>query len=429
MQLEELEEVRRWLNNVKDGSKPAYRAGLRLFCQWCNLSPTQLLDEAEEDRKKSRRERGKPEARLMEFYNYLINEKKAKKTATLYFTAVRSFYKWNGFPLTVKTPKAAPKKENRKAVITPEIVKKLVNHAPTLRDRAIILFLFQGGFDVSTLCSLNYGDVKGELGAGKTPMMIYVVRGKEEVEYFTFVGRDAVEALNAYLNDRKVKGEKLEYDTPLFIKDKAKRRKRERINPHHIQNMLRETAIKAGLITKDVMDKVDFNPYRPHALRAAFSSILRLNGFDPMLVEFMMGHSIPYNGAYLIPPPEEVRGKYAEVEAQLSISTAVKDVSEIEEKLNTYKKILEDVQAENKKLREQFNALWDERTELRERNAELERRMVETGKELENYRMHFGYAMEFMLDMMQRTRPATEEDIKSAKEKLRRFLSKNKAKP
>ncbi len=166
--------------------------------------------------------------------------------------------------------------------------------------------------------------------------------------------------MKAYLNDRRAKGEKLEYDTPLFIKDKVKRRKGERINPHHIQNMLRETAIKAGLITKEEMEKVDFNPHRPHALRAAFSSILRLNGFDPVLVDFMMGHSIPYNGAYLIPPPEKVRQMYSEVEAQLSISTAVKDVSEIEEKLNIYKKILEDVQAENKKLREQFNTLWEE---------------------------------------------------------------------
>ena len=425
MNLEQFEEVEKWLNNVKGGSKPAYKTGLTLFCQWSGLNPTQLLDEAEEDRKKSRRERGKPEARLMEFYNYLINEKKvAKKTATLYFTAVRSFYKWNGFPLYVKTPKAAPKKENRKAVITPEIVKKLIDHAPTLRDRAIILFLFQGGFDVSTLCSLNYGDVKNELEAGKIPMMIYVVREKEEVEYFTFVGRDAVEALKAYLNDRRTKGEELKYDTPLFIKDKAKRRKGERINPHHIQNMLRETAIKAGLITREEMDKVDFNPYRPHALRAAFSSILRLNGFDPVLVEFMMGHSIPYNGAYLIPPPEKVRQMYADLEAQFTISTALKDVSEIEEKLETYKKILEDVQAENKKLREHLNILWEERKELREKNAELEKKISVMEKELENYRMHFGNVMEFMLDMMQRTSPATKEDVERVKEKLKRLIKK-----
>jgi integrase/recombinase XerD len=361
MNLEEFEEVQRWLNNVKGNTVNSYKTGLTLFCKWTGMNPVQLLDEAEEDRMKSRRERGKPEARLMEFYNYLISEKKvAKKSATLYFTAVRSFYKWNGFPLNVKTPKAAPKKENRKAIITPEVVKKLVDHAPTLRDRAIILFMFQGGFDVSTLCSLNYGDVARELEAEKVPMMIHVVRGKEEVEYFTFVGRDAVEALKAYLNDRVRKGEELKFDTPLFIKDKAKRKKGERISPHHIQNMLRETAIKAGLVSKEEMEKVDFNPYRPHALRAAFSSVLRLSGFDPVLVEFMMGHSIPYNGAYLIPPPEKVRQMYAEVEAQLSISRAAKDVSEIEERLETYKKILEEVQTENKKLREQFNALWEE---------------------------------------------------------------------
>lgn len=360
MKLEEYEEVKKWLNNVRGGTIPTYKAGFKLFCEWCGMNPVQLLDEIEEDRKKSRRERGKPEARLMEFYNYLISKGMAKKTATGYFTAVRSFYKWNGFPLNVKTPKAAPKKENRKAIITPEVVKKLVDHAPTLRDRAIILFLFQGGFDVSTLCSLNYGDVKDEFEAGKIPMMVHVVREKEEVEYFTFVGKDATEALKAYLNDRKSKGEKLKFETPLFIRDKAKRRKGERINPYHIQNMMRETAIRAGLISREDMEKVDFNPYRPHALRAAFSSILRLNGFDSVLVDFMMGHSIPYNGAYLIPPPEKVREMYADVEKHLSIFSAAGDVSEIEEKLETYKKILEDVQAENKQLREQFNALWEE---------------------------------------------------------------------
>lgn len=67
-------------------------------------------------------------------------------------------------------------------------MKKLVDHVPTLRDGAIILFMFQGGFDVSTVCSLNYGDVARELEAEKVPMMIHVVR-EEEIEYFTFVGR------------------------------------------------------------------------------------------------------------------------------------------------------------------------------------------------------------------------------------------------
>lgn len=43
------------------------------------MDPVQLLDEADEDRKKSRRERGK--ARLMEFYNYLISRGMAKKNS------------------------------------------------------------------------------------------------------------------------------------------------------------------------------------------------------------------------------------------------------------------------------------------------------------------------------------------------------------
>jgi len=44
-------------------------------------------------------------------------------------------------------------------IVTNMDVKKLVDHSRAPRDRAIILTMFQGGMDVSTLCSLKYGDV------------------------------------------------------------------------------------------------------------------------------------------------------------------------------------------------------------------------------------------------------------------------------
>ncbi len=325
------------------------------------MNPKEIIDEAEEDRKKPRREQGKPEQRLMEFYNWLITEyepvgkdgkKGASKTlASTYFGAIRSFYKRNGFLINIKSPKAAPKKENRKMTLTPKEVKLLVDHAPTLRDRAIILFMFQGGFDVSTICSLNYGDVKRGLENDEVPLLVEVVRQKDEVEYFTFVGHDAVEALKAYLNERESKGEKLTWNSPLFAKEGSKKLKYERIRPHNIQNMLRRTAIKAGLIKEEDLENIDLNPCRPHALRASFSTILRLNGFDPLLVEFMMGHRIPYNGAYLIPPPEKVRQMYAEVEPQLSISNRHPIEKKMEEKLKLYREELANMERELKDLK------------------------------------------------------------------------------
>jgi len=360
MRLESFPEIEKWISQVKESSKAAYLSAMRAYCEFTGLNPKELIDEIEEDRKKPRREQGKPEHRLAEFFNWLLNEYEiksrgrkqdrkgsgrkgaSKKMAALYVTAIRSFYRRNGFPITTKTPKAAPRKENKKRQLTAKEVKLLVDHAPTLRDRAIILFMFQGGFDVSTICSLNYGDVKRGLEQGEEPLLINVVREKEEIEYFTFVGHDSIEALKAYLNDRKA-------------------RKHERISTNLIQNMLRDTALKAGLVTEEELEVADMNPCRPHALRSAFSTVLRLNGFDPLLVDFMQGHAIPYNGAYLIPPAEKVREMYAEVEPQLSISSSPKHIADlekkVEKKLEVYKELLEEVQAENKRLREEYERI------------------------------------------------------------------------
>ena len=181
-------------------------------------------------------------------------------------------------------------------------------------------------------------------------MLIEVVREKDEVKYFTFVGYDAVEALKAYLNDRKRKGEELKLYSPLFAKEGAKKLKHERITPN-LQNMLRETALKAGLVSEEDLENADLNPCRPHALRAAFSTILRLNGFDPLLVDFMQGHRIPYNGAYLIPPLERVRRMYAEVEPQLSISSMHPVERRVEEKFKAYRDDIAELQNEVNELR------------------------------------------------------------------------------
>jgi len=388
MNLEQYPEIQKWITQVKESSRSPYMSAMRAYVEFTNLNPKQLIDEAEKDRKKPRRLQGKPEMRIMQFHEWLLNEyeikprgkgerkktgrRGASKTmAAMYVTAIRSFYKRNGFPIAIKTPKAAPKKENKKLYLSAKEVKLLVNHAPTLRDRAIILFMFQGGFDVSTICSLNYGDVKRGLENDEVPLLIEVVRQKDEVEYFTFVGYDAVEALKAYLNDRITKGEKLRLDSPLFAKEGAKKKRVERIKPNLIQNMLRETALKAGLVSQEELEKSDLNPCRPHALRSAFSTVLRLNGFDPLLVEFMLGHRIPYNGAYLIPPPEKVRKMYAEVEPQLSVSSRID--AKIGEEVVKLKETIELLSKENKVIRQ-------ENEKLRKRIGTIEKRMEEVVK-------------------------------------------------
>ncbi|MCD6592616.1 hypothetical protein J7L00_00815 [Candidatus Bathyarchaeota archaeon] len=58
-------------------------------------------------------------------------------------------------------------------------IRKICDHAKTLRDKAIILCLFQSGMDDHTLCSLNVGDVRKELLEGKVPLRLDLKRRKD----------------------------------------------------------------------------------------------------------------------------------------------------------------------------------------------------------------------------------------------------------
>jgi site-specific recombinase XerD len=73
--------------------------------------------------------------------------------------------------------------------------------------------------DVSTLCSLKYGDVAEGLARNEHRLKLDLYRQKSGTEFYTFLGRDATEALREYLNDVKTRGITLNHKTSLFLKE------------------------------------------------------------------------------------------------------------------------------------------------------------------------------------------------------------------
>jgi len=342
-------EVKKWLAGKTKGSQRQYLMSLNIYADFRGLNPEELIDEIEADRKKERRERGQVEYILKEFYTWLTEERYKKvggykprktdeqgvspKRAHSILGAIRGFYRANGYPIVLKLPRPTTMKKNNKMQLRAEDVKQLVDHAPTIRDKAVILMLFQSGMDVSTLCSLNYGDVAKGLEKGECPLPIRVIRKKENIEYTTFLAQDGIEALQAYLNKRQQRNHKLTLQSPLFVKERM-RNGDERLTPLLIEKVLREVAVLSGVVTQDEMDQADMNPARPHALRAAFSTIMKLQGVNNEIVEYWLGHAIPYEAAYFIPPQEELQRIYAQNMEPLSINRAVESVKELERRTN-----------------------------------------------------------------------------------------------
>lgn len=341
--IEDSFEVARWLKGKNKGTKQLYLHAMRTYCEYTGQSPKQLIDVAEEDRKKSIRARGEPELKLSSFFEWLTSDyaqmkkgraKKAsgkkglsRNLSYVFTSSIKGFYRQNGFPLAIKIPRAIPKKENFKLILRVPEIKRLLDATTNLRDKAIILTLFQSGMSINELCNLTYGDIANGLQTNEEPLNLHLIRKKEQVEYDTFVGTDAIEAIKSYLAQRQRNKEILNHNSPLFILQfttDRKSSKYKKIKSSLVEAFLKAAALKSGVLNKEQSDAADISPCRPHALRTAFISILKMAGANNTLVEYFCGHSInPTEKAYLRLTTDELRKTYKQYEKYLSLSGIV----------------------------------------------------------------------------------------------------------
>jgi integrase/recombinase XerD len=233
--------------------------------------------------------------------------------------------------------------------------------------------MFQSGIDVSTLCSLKYGDVSEGLAKNHHPLKLDIYRPKTGVEYYTFLGKDAVEALRVYLKDAESRGIKFTNNTPLFVKERSRG---EPMETNLVQNMFREVAVKTGLVDGENNGK-DFNPLSPHALRESFGSIMTNNGVPDTIVDFWLGHAIgELAQAYKSVQYQSLKEMYLQRERLISITAPPVDLAEIENKVELK------VEERNRQLQTLVNGLTTENLELKSKMAKLELDVTEKAKRL-----------------------------------------------
>lgn len=359
--------LNRWISSIrKDGTKSVYQSGFALYADFTKLSPKQMIDEAIEDQRKDVLERKNiAKSRLLDFNKWLltkaVNQKRkdehgnpklglSEKISNTYVQAIRSFY--SEFDITIKfkgrSRLPTPRVENERLKLEPEQVKKLIDYTTSPRDRAVILTMFQGGMDDSTLCSIKYKQVKKAVisESYKQPHKIELFRNKAEVDHYTFLGKDAVEAIQAYVQYLKNNdGITLSDDDPLFIVQvyqKNEMKQIKGIEAKHIQAILRETAVRAGFVTREQLKQTCHNPVNPHSLRESWSKILFNNGVDKLKIDFMMGHTInEQDKVYFENQDEKLKQLYASVEKYISISVSSSTASKVEEDVATLKQTVE----------------------------------------------------------------------------------------
>jgi len=389
--------LKRWLGTImRKGTLYNYRSAFRVYTLFTGSTASALIDEALEDVKRDPRERQDVVLkRLIQFFNWLKTEyplKRSKgkgkyevvgkgisdKLSHMYVGAIRSFYSTFGVTVRMKGRHSLPRPrvQNKRMKVAAEQVRVLVDHARTPRDRAIILTLFQSGMDVSTLCTLKYRNVAEALAKNEHPLRLDLYRPKTGVEFYTFLGRDAVQALKAYLADMQARGVKFKHDMALFLKERGK----QALTTNLVQNMMRNVVIKAKFIDKENNGRA-FNPLGPHALRESFGSIMINSGVPDTIVDFWLGHSIGEMAeAYKSVQAESLKKMYLERERLISVSAQKVDVEELKTKLRA------ELEQSNRQLQIMVNNLVTDNMMLKNEINSLKQKDEEHSRRLDKLR-------------------------------------------
>ncbi|MHB8897210.1 MAG: tyrosine recombinase XerC [Thermoguttaceae bacterium] len=203
----------------------------------------------------------------------------AKSTIARRLASLRSFYRFgqregwvdNNPAKALRNPRLG---RNLPHFLSAEDIGRLL-HAPSgqttdgKRDRAILETMYSAGLRVSETVGLNDGDL--DFGAGITR-----VRGKGKRERFAPLGSYAAEALQAWLQVRKLHASVCRgAESPVFVNKFGRR-----ITTRSVARMLEKHLKQAGLDGRT----------SPHSLRHSFATHLLDRGADIRSVQELLGH-------------------------------------------------------------------------------------------------------------------------------------------
>ncbi len=199
---------------------------------------------------------------------------------------------------------------------------RMAENAGSLRNKAVILCLFQSGVRVSCLCNWTYGLVTSQLYPEITrpPVRIRVTPNMDTKlslyglsYYVTGLGQEAAVALRDYLDYRVESGWNPRPSEPLFVVQE-KPAQQLKIRRETVWRIVKSSAERSGLDPESVW---------AHCLRKSFRKVLNATPqIDEDTKEALMGHKLPGSrGSYFdYHDEDEVMSKYMEADFSRAVT-------------------------------------------------------------------------------------------------------------
>jgi hypothetical protein len=226
---------------------------------------------------------------------------------------------------------------------TLEEIRKVVEY-PDRRIKAIVYTMASSGIRIGAWDYLRWGNIRpiernAEIVAAK--MIVYA--GDDE-EYFTFISREAWQALKYWMNYRETSGEIITGESwvmrDLWDTRVAQGRglvtKPKKLTSLGVKRLM-ERAIWAQGLRKKLEPGKKRHPYQAnHSLRKWFKTRCEVAGMKPINIEKLMNHSIGISNSYYRATENEVLEDYLKAVDQVTINSdrlaLEKQVIELKEK-------------------------------------------------------------------------------------------------
>jgi integrase len=299
----------KYTKSQSKGTLRQYIYSIYRFFQWLEKSPDKIIEEITFGKKMV----DEYKKTVDSFIGDLQADELAPGTINNYVKGVKALFRVNDLTLTLpyRLPKHV-KFSDRSP--TPEELSEVMGIGNP-KERAVISTLALSGLRIGTLVKLTYGHVKKDLEAGTTPVHIHIdaeiTKGCYH-SYDTFLGYEAVQCLNTYLDIRKmgtvkIPPEILTEGSPL-IRNEC-RNKVFPVTSASISKLVHDLFLKAGIIEKSQAKRY---PIRPHSLRKYFRTQLGAISTIPTdYIEYMMGHTVSTYNNIQMKGIEFLRNLYA----------------------------------------------------------------------------------------------------------------------
>ena len=315
-------------------TRKMYQNSLNMFFKFHNITGQQLITIPSD------------EIQVM-VEDYVFSRKKMNLTRLSikgYLNGIKLFLDMNDVVINwVKIKKFLPEasKPSGQNAYSHEDCIEILNSSINKKFRCLVHVLASSGMRIGAVRELQLKHLE-DMPHGCKSVLVYA---DTKDEYQTFISPEAVKALDDYLAERKLQGDKINSDSFVIVTSKRgfKQCNRTTIRMVIARNVGKLKASK--LITGNRTDKMV-----NHAFRKRFNTILKSNKeINIVLAERMMGHSvtIPLDNSYLDVSKEELFKQYLKALPELYIDEKYKLEAELIERQQQ----IEELESKDNKIR------------------------------------------------------------------------------